>query len=248
MFNQFGALVLLFVPVIGICLGSFLHASAWRLTHDISLLTSSACPACKTILSWLDLMPIISWLSTRGVCRYCAYPIGITYIAAELFFGIFLSCLWWEYGISYLFFSYALFGTFLFLTFFTDYFGLIIFRDIAASMLFMGWIFSYTGLLPISFFESISASFFAFTFLQSIRLVFRWIKGIEGMGSGDPEVLAAIAAWIGLLPILHVTTGAALAASCFGLLSTILYGRQVMLKLPFCSFLTAAALLYILII
>lgn len=113
---------------------------------------------------------------------------------------------------------------------------LIIFQDISVSLLLSGWACAYFHIIPVSMVESLSASAFAFVFLQSIRLGFRLVKGIEGMGSGDPEILAGIAGWVGLLPILHITTGAALVASCLGLLSTILYGKQIMLKLPFLQF------------
>lgn len=36
----------------------------------------SRCLSCGHRLAWYDLLPLISWLSTRGTCRYCHAPIG----------------------------------------------------------------------------------------------------------------------------------------------------------------------------
>lgn len=36
----------------------------------------SRCLSCGHTLAWYDLLPLVSWLSTGGVCRYCKKPIG----------------------------------------------------------------------------------------------------------------------------------------------------------------------------
>lgn len=36
----------------------------------------SRCLKCQHRLAWYDLLPLLSWLSTRGKCRYCKAPIG----------------------------------------------------------------------------------------------------------------------------------------------------------------------------
>ena len=37
----------------------------------------SRCLGCGHRLAWFDLLPLVSWLSTSGKCRYCKTPIGI---------------------------------------------------------------------------------------------------------------------------------------------------------------------------
>ncbi len=39
---------------------------------------------CKHVLAWHDLLPVISWLSLRGKCRYCHKPISWQYPIVEL--------------------------------------------------------------------------------------------------------------------------------------------------------------------
>jgi leader peptidase (prepilin peptidase)/N-methyltransferase len=78
---------------LGLCAGSFVNALVWRLhaqnkskaSKDLSILKGrSMCPDCKHILAWHDLIPIVSWLSLRGKCRYCQKPISIQYPIVEL--------------------------------------------------------------------------------------------------------------------------------------------------------------------
>ena len=43
----------------------------------------SECLSCHHRLAWYDLIPVISWLSLGGKCRYCRKPIGVTELLAE---------------------------------------------------------------------------------------------------------------------------------------------------------------------
>lgn len=45
--------------------------NAAKITND-----RSQCLSCGHTLAWYDLIPLVSWLSTKGRCRYCKKPIG----------------------------------------------------------------------------------------------------------------------------------------------------------------------------
>ena len=100
--------------VFGLCLGSFVNALIWRL-HERATETAkkqpdkqylkqlsiahgrSMCPACKHELAARDLLPVFSWLSLGGKCRYCRRRISAQYPLVELatvllFVG---SYIWW---------------------------------------------------------------------------------------------------------------------------------------------------------
>jgi type 4 prepilin-like proteins leader peptide-processing enzyme len=65
-----------------------------RLIKDKKLVVKSArtdhsrCLYCGHRLAWYDLIPIISWLTLRGKCRYCKKPIGSTEVLAEIGLGV----------------------------------------------------------------------------------------------------------------------------------------------------------------
>ncbi len=47
----------------------------------------SMCPACKTTLTGRDLVPVLSWVLTRGRCRHCGVRVPARYPLLELFAG-----------------------------------------------------------------------------------------------------------------------------------------------------------------
>ena len=82
---------LFFVFVIGLCFGSFASAIIYRIPLGQSWAASkerSACPACGSILGSRDLIPLFSWLLTKGKCRYCSAEISPIYPALELLTAI----------------------------------------------------------------------------------------------------------------------------------------------------------------
>ncbi len=81
-------MVIFILLVIGLAFGSFTNALVWRIhelgsakhsnkaKRDLSMLHGrSMCPRCHHRLAWNDLIPVLSWLSLRGKCRYCHKPI-----------------------------------------------------------------------------------------------------------------------------------------------------------------------------
>jgi prepilin signal peptidase PulO-like enzyme (type II secretory pathway) len=71
--------------VLGAVLGSFATALAWRAPRDLPwTLQRSACPQCQAMLQPRDLVPVFSWMSSRGACRYCGAKIPVLYPLTEL--------------------------------------------------------------------------------------------------------------------------------------------------------------------
>ena len=112
----------------GLCLGSFAGASVWRLRarqleedkaegekvdakeykqlkqlRSINKLKDrSRCLHCGHELAWYDLLPLVSWLSLKGKCRYCRTPIGRFEPLIELGVAAFfvLSYILWPHDLS----------------------------------------------------------------------------------------------------------------------------------------------------
>lgn len=81
-----GVFSLLATVLIGLCLGSFATALAWRLPRGESMISKkrSGCPKCDSILGVFELVPLLSWLWLAGKCRKCGNPIGWQYPVIEL--------------------------------------------------------------------------------------------------------------------------------------------------------------------
>lgn len=82
------------VFVIGLCFGSFATALIYRIPRDIPWVYDrgagsnkacrSACPSCGHVLGARDLVPLFSWLCSRGKCRYCSAKVSARYPLVEL--------------------------------------------------------------------------------------------------------------------------------------------------------------------
>lgn len=94
-------MIILVLTIYGFCLGSFVNALVWRvheqsvqsdkkkpsqkLLRELSITKGrSMCPQCHHTLKAIDLIPVVSWLSLRGRCRYCQHSISWQYPLVEL--------------------------------------------------------------------------------------------------------------------------------------------------------------------
>ena len=80
---------LIFLFVLGACVGSFLCCQARRLHlrqrgSKKKLGSRSVCLHCGVQLKWYDNLPIISWLMLGGKCRKCHKKIGLAELFSEL--------------------------------------------------------------------------------------------------------------------------------------------------------------------
>ncbi|HZU37910.1 MAG TPA: prepilin peptidase, partial [Gemmataceae bacterium] len=77
---------LVFVFLLGACLGSFLNVCIARLPLEKSLLwPSSRCGHCLQAIRWYDNIPLLSYWLLRGRCRVCRQRFSSRYFFVELF-------------------------------------------------------------------------------------------------------------------------------------------------------------------
>ncbi|MBQ8460591.1 prepilin peptidase [bacterium] len=88
--------ILAFIFIIGLVIGSFLNVVILRTVSEESIVfPPSKCPKCQTPLKWYHNIPVLSYLFLRGKCAFCKEPISIQYPIVELitgflFVGLFL--------------------------------------------------------------------------------------------------------------------------------------------------------------
>lgn len=96
-------MIVLIIAIVGLALGSFVNALVWRLKTKRNWVSErSMCPHCKHELAAKDLIPVLSWLSLKGKCRYCKKPISVQYPAVELLtmFLFIASYIFWPYELT----------------------------------------------------------------------------------------------------------------------------------------------------
>ncbi|MDR8937814.1 Type 4 prepilin-like proteins leader peptide-processing enzyme [Burkholderia multivorans] len=78
-----------------------------------------------------------------------------------------------------------------------------------------------------------------YLFLWSIYWLFKWLRGIEGIGFGDLKLLAALGAWLGCAALPQVVLFAAVTGALVGLVATWRGRMRFEEPIPFGPFLAA---------
>lgn len=97
------ALVYLLVlcVILGLCMGSALNCLAWRIANKKSWTKGkSICPACRHELHTLDLIPLFSYIFSKGKCRYCGEKISPRYPLTELGLAIIFAAVFLRFGFT----------------------------------------------------------------------------------------------------------------------------------------------------
>jgi prepilin signal peptidase PulO-like enzyme (type II secretory pathway) len=156
---------------------------------------SSHCEKCKKELRWYDLIPVLSYIGSRGKCTQCGTKIDIYYPISELFLGLsifllyYVSAPWYTYPILLLLFS---------LTYFDIKYKAI---PQTPTLLFVGLSLLYlvinsiiTGEFIVNALLSGFIIFISIIFLLLLMYGFKHFK--EGFGFGDFLILFSLSAFL----------------------------------------------------
>ena len=88
--------------VLGLLFGSFLNCMAMRVVRKEDWVKEpSRCRECGHKLGPADLIPVFSYVFSRGRCRYCKERISLRYPVTELVFAALTVLIYLRYGISF---------------------------------------------------------------------------------------------------------------------------------------------------
>ncbi|MBR2289841.1 MAG: prepilin peptidase [Clostridia bacterium] len=90
----------------GAVFGSFFTLAVYRIPLGLDITHErSFCPNCNHRLEFIDLIPIVSYLSIGGKCRYCGQPIRIRYLLLEVLSGTVFVVAYFAFKLSFPFFE-----------------------------------------------------------------------------------------------------------------------------------------------
>jgi leader peptidase (prepilin peptidase)/N-methyltransferase len=235
-------LVILFVVLFGLCIGSFLNVCMYRLPRRESLVSpGSRCTSCSRSLSWYENIPVASWIVLGGRCRTCRAPVSGLYPAVELLTAATVLGAYLLYGLTALGIVRALFACSLIVLFVTDLQHKILPNVITLPGIVVGFISSL--FLPPGWFDSLIGILVGAGTLFAIAETYYRLRGQEGMGMGDVKLLGMIGAFLGWKLVLLTLVLASVAGSIAGgvLIAT---GRgDAKYALPFGTFLAVGAII-----
>ena len=188
-------LVRLIAVAIAPFIGSFLGVLALRLPEGRPIGWSrSACEHCGHVLAASDLVPIASFVALRGRCRYCRAGIGGFVLVIEL--AALAVAVWagletsgWILAVT------CAFGWTLLLLAAIDWRVQLLPDVITLPLLAAGLSAAYFFARE-SWLDHLIGAASGFIALALVALVYRYLRGREGLGLGDAKLLAALGAWV----------------------------------------------------
>jgi leader peptidase (prepilin peptidase) / N-methyltransferase len=90
-------LLLLYVTLLGLAIGSFLNVVIHRVPLGLSVVSPpSRCPSCGSRIRARHNLPVLGWLLLRGRCAACGGPISARYPLVELLTGVAFVLVTWR--------------------------------------------------------------------------------------------------------------------------------------------------------
>ena len=250
-------IILIYLFVIGCCVGSFVNVVIYRLPLNQSIVfPNSSCPKCNSIIKWFDNIPIISWLLLRGKCRACKNKIAFSYPIIELFIGI-LFCLnlysqptiYNQQSTSVIIFLGSIFSVILFTLAILDFKYFWLPQILTSGGLVLGITTSLYIDLCNDFYQfnyviyTLLASLLGFTFFNLLSLIGKKIYNKPVIGGGDAKLSAMIGSWLGIKGLFISIWFAFISAGIFVILGLIFKKIKRNQKIPFGIFLALSGLL-----
>lgn len=229
------------LPIVaGPFVGSFLGVLITRLPAAEPVIVSrSRCPHCGHTLGPRDLVPLVSWLASGGRCRHCSRSLGFFYPAVELAAALVAG--WAALIVSGwpLWATCALGWTLLALAV-IDQRHLVLPDELTLPLLVAGLIVAYL-LNADAVIDHAVGAVAGFAALFILAIVYRRIRGREGLGLGDAKLLAAAGAWVSWTGLASVVLVASVTALIV-VLARLVLGRKIAAdeQIPFGPYLCLA--------
>ncbi len=225
---------------VGLILGSFIATLVLRWPDGRSLLGRSQCDGCGRRLGALDLIPLVSALIQRGHCRRCGAAIDPFHMQVELASGL-IGALALSIIPGLTGWLWALFGWLLLPLALLDARHMWLPDRLSAVLAIAGLLLA-APLLDTRLIDRWIGAVAGGVLLALVALAYRRGRGQDGMGGGDPKLVAAMGCWLGwqALPLMLLLASA--GGMAWALVTQGKGDRPLSMRaIPFGTFLTIAA-------
>lgn len=232
--------------IIGAAVGSFMSVVVYRIHSDKKgiICGRSSCKNCEKKLAPLDLIPIVSYLTLRGKCRYCSGEISYMYPLMEIITGAVFSVLFlkfpfissiFEFNLVFLglYTLYAFYAFVLLFTFFFDLHYMKIADEILLPAILIGLIATFAAPLTPNLIDALIGALIPIAFfgLQILLSKGRWI------GMGDLRIGAFMGVILGWKLVIVALFLSYIIGSVISLLIVARKKQILNIKVPFAPFL-----------
>ncbi|MFC1727231.1 prepilin peptidase [Patescibacteria group bacterium] len=251
-------MILIFLLMIGLAVGSFLNVVVYRTNHPEKLKVKgkirkfggrSFCPQCRKKIVWYDNLPLLSYLLLKGKCRQCRSSISGQYPVVELLTAL-------AFGGAFLFFGlpqgigewfslgYHLVIVAAFLVIIVSDLLYLTIPDEAlvvsgvAALVFWGFSALFQA-EPLLFFIPLTAGLGA----MAMFWLLHWLTKGKGMGFGDVKLAGLMGLVLGWPKIILALYLAFLTGAFFGVILILSRKKKFGQVVPFGPFLVFGTLI-----
>jgi leader peptidase (prepilin peptidase)/N-methyltransferase len=227
---------------LGLAVGSFLNVVIHRLPRGESLIwPASRCPACKAAIHWYDNVPVVGWILLGGRCRACRAPIALRYPLVEAVTAAVFVLHYAVFGWDLLLVPRIVFACVLIALFAIDLEHQLLPNAITLPGIVAGLAFSLVFEPGLR--DAALGALLGFGSLWLIATAWELLRKQEAMGGGDLKMLSMVGAFLGWRGV-AVTFMFSYVLGGLTALGLLLVGKvRLASKLPFGTFLAAAALI-----
>ena len=215
------------------------------------LVPRSHCPACKTPVRLLHLIPVLGWLLARGRCAACGAAVSPRYPVVEALTAVLFALAAVKFGAGWPLAGVLLLIAFLVALAFIDLDTQFLPDQLTLPLLWAGLAMSLffgpgggadAGAIgpPPALADAVLGAIAGYLVLWTVHQAFRIATGKEGMGYGDFKLLAALGAWLGWQALLPIVLIASVAGAAVGVALIVGRGRSREHPIPFGPFLAVA--------
>ena len=188
----------LLFAVFGLVFGSLASALSYRLPRGMPVgADRSRCQTCGTSLTVRDLVPLLSWLSAKGRCRYCGAAVSWRYPLIEATTSLLFFAAWLRFGADPLAAAILALSAFALVV--------IVVADCETGFI-PDAMTILLGLLAIAarfvhqqnWLDGGLGAVLGFGLSWAISVGFRKLRGRQGLGFGDVKFLGAAGFYVGL--------------------------------------------------
>ncbi|MEM0953546.1 MAG: A24 family peptidase [Pseudomonadota bacterium] len=200
----------------------------------------SRCPACGTLITAWQNIPVISYLLLRGRCAACGTGISPRYPAIELLTGALTLFLGFHYGGASLILLAVLIFTWTLLSLtMIDIDTMLLPDSLTLPLLWLGLLCNLFGMFT-DLRSAVIGAMAGYGALWSVFWLFKLVTGKEGMGYGDFKLLSALGAWLGWQSLPMIILLSSFVGAVLGIAIMVLQKRGKDIPMPFGPYLAIA--------
>ena len=232
--------------IMGTIFGSFYNVCIYRIPEKLSVANPpSHCYNCQTRLKPIDLIPILSWLSLKGKCRYCGIKVSSRYATVELLTGILFALTYIAFGYNFKTIYYMLLVSLLIIITFIDIDHYIIPDELVIAGSIIAIAVNLLG-YGTGFMDGLKGALFAGGGVLLVTLAIEFIVKKEVMGGGDIKLYAMLGLFLGTKLALLTILLSIYVGGIYGVIF-IVYNRvkqkEFSSMIPFGPFISIAAII-----